>query len=94
MRWLMWCGLVVTASVVSAFATHHFSRSHYLQLGKDNGSIDARVAVIREIDANLPRARVCSDSEYKDWKEIVSVKSGAVYVKPTSATSVLICRAH
>ena len=94
MRWLVLCGSVVMSSVVSAFAVHHFSKSHYLQLGKDNGSIDARAAVIQQIDAALPGVAVCSDSEYKDWKKIVSVKSGAVYVKPISDTSVSICRAH
>ena len=94
MRSLMWLSLLVMTGVVSALATHHVSQSHYLQLGKNSGSIDARVAVIRKIDAVLPRARTCSESEYKDWKEIVSVKSGAVYVKPISDATVMICVAH
>lgn len=91
----MWCGLVVMASAGSAFVTHYFSRSHYLALGNDYGSIDARVAVIREIDAALPKTKSCTESEYKEWKEIVFVKSAAVYVKPsTDDAAVLMCRAR
>jgi activator of 2-hydroxyglutaryl-CoA dehydratase len=89
--WMMVCAM---ASVVSAMMAHHFSRSHYLLLGIDRGSIDARAAVMQQIDAALPGLAACSESDYKNWKEIVSVKSGAVYVKQTIDTSVSICRAH
>lgn len=94
MRTVVWGGLVLASSVVSALVAHQLSRAHYLQLGMSYGSIDARVAVLREIEAALPGIRLCAESEYKDWKEIVVVKSGAIYVSPVDGTTVLVCIAR
>jgi hypothetical protein len=94
MRQMIWLGSIVLASVGTALVTHYVSRSHYLERGASNGNIHARVAVIQAIDAVLPNASACTESEYRDWKEIVAVKSWAVYVKPVDDKTVLICRAR
>jgi hypothetical protein len=94
MRRLIWPASVVVASLISALAAHHFSKEHYLQLGKDLGSIDARIAMVKEIDAALPSVRTCTDGDYRSAKEVVSVKSWAVFVKPIDGSSVAVCRAH
>jgi hypothetical protein len=94
MRQLAWAISLAVAAGVSAFTAHHFSSSHYFDLGMSRGNIDARIAVIREIDALLPNARLCSESDYKEWKEIVSVKSWAVYGNPIDTDSVSVCRAR
>ena len=94
MRWVIWSSSVIAAGLISAFATHHVSKEHYLRLGKDLGSIDARIAVVREVDAALPKVRACSDGDYRSAKEIVSVKSWAVFVKPIDESSLAVCRAH
>lgn len=94
MRRMIWCILLAVTSLLSALVAHYFSKEHYLQLGRDQGSIDARIAVIREVDAVLPEARTCSADDYKSSREIVAVKSWSVFVKPIEPSSVMVCRAH
>jgi hypothetical protein len=95
MRGVIWCGLIVAFSAPSAMATHHVSKSHYFELGKNYGSIDARVDVLRDFDVALPRVRVCAEGEHGGgWKEVLSVKADAMYIKPIDDTSVSICRAR
>ncbi len=95
MRGVIWCGLIVAASAASAVAVHQVSKSHYFELGKSYGSVGARVAALREIDAVLPNVRICSEGEHGGgWKEVLSVKAEAMYIKPIDDTSVLICRAR
>lgn len=94
MRWLAWSASVASASLLSALVMHYFSKEHYLQLGRDQGAIDARIAVVREVDAALPKVRTCSADDYREAREIVSVKSWAVLVKPVDASAVTVCRAY
>jgi hypothetical protein len=94
MRWLMLLALTVVTATVTAVVTNYLCERHYLELGRNDGSIDARAAVILKMDALLPGARTCSESEYKEWKEIVAVKSGAIYVSPVDGTTVLVCIAR
>ncbi len=95
MRRVIWCGLIVVFSALSAITVHHLSKSHYFELGKNYGSIGARVDLLRDFDAALPRVRVCAEGENGGgWKEVLSVKSDAMYVKPIDDTSVSICRAR
>lgn len=95
MRAVIWCGLIVACSALSGMAVHYVSKSHYFELGKNYGSIGARVDLLRDFDAALPRARVCAEGEHGGgWKEVLSVKADAMYIKPIDSTSVLICRAR
>ena len=95
MRGVIWCGLIVAAGVASAVAVHQVSKVHYFELGKNYGSIGARVAALQEFDAVLPRVRVCAEGEHGGgWKEVLSVKAEAMYIKPIDDTSVLVCRAR
>lgn len=95
MRRVIWCGLIVACSALSAVTAYYFSKSHYFELGKNYGGIDARVDLLRNIDAALPHVRVCAEGEYGGgWKEVLSVKADAMYIKPIDDTSVSICRAR
>lgn len=94
MRPLIVIILLIITGAVTVTATLYFAKPHYTQLGKENGNIDARVTFVREIDALLPKAKACSENEYAEWKEILSVKSASIYAKPIGDTSISICRAH
>jgi hypothetical protein len=95
MRRLIWCGVIVACSTLSAVLTYQFTKSHYFELGKDHGSIDARVDVLRDFDAVLPKVRMCPEGEHGDgWEEVLSVKADAMYIKPIDDTSISICRAR
>jgi hypothetical protein len=95
MRAVTWCGLTLALCVITAIGTHHVSKSHYFALGRIDGSIDARVDLLREIDSSLPRVRVCAMGEQGGgWKEVLSVKAGAMYIRPIDDSSVTICRAR
>jgi hypothetical protein len=95
MRRLIWCGLIVACSALSGMTVHYVSKSNYFDLGKNYGSISARVNLLRNIDAALPRVRICAEGEHGNgWREVLSVKADAMYIKPIDDTSVLICRAR
>ncbi len=95
MRRMIWCSLIVMFSALSAITTHQLSKSHYFELGKNYGGIRARVDVLRDFDTVLPGVRVCAEGEHGGgWKEVLSVKSDAMYMKPIDNTSVTICRAR
>jgi hypothetical protein len=95
MRKLIWCGLILASSTLCGSIVHYVSKTHYVELGKNYGSIDERINLLREIDSTLPNVHFCPDG--KDgggWKKILSVKADAVYIKSISDTSVVICRAR
>jgi hypothetical protein len=94
MRAVIWCGLIVACSALSAMTVHYVSKSYYYEFGKSHGSIDARADSLQNFYAALPRVRVCTERERgSGWKEVLSVKAEAIYIKPIDDTSVLICRA-
>jgi hypothetical protein len=95
MRAVIWIGLIVGCSALSATASYLFTKPHYFELGRNYGSIDGRVDLLRRIDATLPGVRTCpEDQTGSEWREIVSVKADAMYVKPIDDSSVLVCRAR
>jgi hypothetical protein len=94
MRAVIWCGLIVASSALSGMTVHYVSKSYYYDFGKSHGSIDARADALKKIYAALPRIRVCTEREHgSGWKEVLSVKAEAIYIKPINDASVLICRA-
>ena len=95
MRGIIWCSLIVACSGLSVVTSYYVSKSHYFELGKNYGGIGARVDLLRNIDAALPRVRVCAEGEHGGgWIEVLSVKADAMYIKPIDDTSVSICRAR
>lgn len=80
---VIWRGLIVTRSTLSATTAYYVTKPHYFDLEQNYGSIGARLDALRDIDAALARVSVCAAGEHgAGRKEVLSVKAEAMYIKP------------
>jgi hypothetical protein len=73
-------GLIAVVATIAIVAIYENTKDAYRSVGFNDGTIAANVKIIQRIDELVLKVTVCTPEQQDKAKEIVSVKSEALYI--------------